>query len=202
MQTQKLASLGQLTAGIAHEMKNPLNFVNNFSALSAELVDELHDTLKGLSFDDKARAQLDELTGYLEEQSREGRASRQARGCDRQEHVAALAGSLQEHRRVDINAIVEESLNLAWHGARAEKQGFEITIEQSFDPSAGEADVFPQDVTRALLNVIANGFYAATKRKAEAVAMATSRSLPLRRRASATVWKSGSGTTAPAFRPM
>ena len=65
-------------------------------------------------------------------------------------------------------AIVEESLNLAWHGARAESQGFDITIQRLFDPAAGEADVFPQDVTRALLNVISNGFYAATTRKAQA----------------------------------
>ena len=73
-----------------------------------------------------------------------------------------------EHRPVDINAIVEESLNLAYHGARAEKQGFNITLERSLDPTAGEADVFPQEITRALLNLISNGFYAATKRKAEA----------------------------------
>jgi signal transduction histidine kinase len=73
-----------------------------------------------------------------------------------------------EHRSVDINALVEESLNLAYHGARAEKQGFNITLERSFDPAAGEVDVFPQDITRVLLNLISNGFYAATKRKAEA----------------------------------
>ena len=73
-----------------------------------------------------------------------------------------------EHRLVDINALVEESLNLAYHGARAEKQGFNITLERSLDPAAGEADVFPQDITRVLLNLISNGFYAATKRKAEA----------------------------------
>jgi two-component system, NtrC family, sensor kinase len=72
-----------------------------------------------------------------------------------------------EHRPVDINALVEESLNLAYHGARAEKQGFNITLERSFDPTAGEADLFPQEITRALLNLISNGFYAATKRKAE-----------------------------------
>jgi signal transduction histidine kinase len=72
-----------------------------------------------------------------------------------------------EHRVVDINAIVEESLSLAYHGARAEKQGFNITLERSLDPGAGEADVFPQDITRALLNLISNGFYAATKRRAE-----------------------------------
>jgi signal transduction histidine kinase len=70
-----------------------------------------------------------------------------------------------EHRPVDVNALVEESLNLAYHGARAEKQGFKINMERSFDPAAGEVDVFPQEITRALLNLISNGFYAATKRK-------------------------------------
>jgi two-component system, NtrC family, sensor kinase len=73
-----------------------------------------------------------------------------------------------EHRPVDINALVEESLNLAYHGARAEKQGFTIALERSFDPAAGDVDLFPQEITRALLNLINNGFYAATKRKAEA----------------------------------
>ena len=71
-------------------------------------------------------------------------------------------------RPVDINAVVEESLNLAYHGARAEKQGFNISLDSSFDPTAGEVDVFPQDITRVLLNLISNGFYAATKRKAQA----------------------------------
>src|SRR5262249_38935721 len=72
-----------------------------------------------------------------------------------------------EHRLVNINSLVEESLNLAWHGARAEKQGFSIAIERSFDPAVGEVDVFPQEIIRALLNLISNGFYAATRRKAE-----------------------------------
>jgi signal transduction histidine kinase len=165
VQTQKLASLGQLTAGIAHEMKNPLNFVNNFSGLSAELIDELQDTLKGLSFDDKTRAQIDELTdtlrGNLEKVVQHGkRADTIVKNM-----LLHSRESSGEHRRVDINAIVEESLNLAWHGARAEKQGFEITLTQAFDPSAGEADIFPQDITRALLNLISNGFYAAAKRR-------------------------------------
>ena len=70
-----------------------------------------------------------------------------------------------EHRFVDINALVEEAVNLAYHGARAEKQGFKINMEKSFDPAAGKVDVFPQEITRALLNLISNGFYAATKRK-------------------------------------
>ncbi len=73
-----------------------------------------------------------------------------------------------EQRAVEINAIVEESLNLAYHGARAEKQGFNITLERSFDPEAGQAELYPQEISRALLNFIANGFYAATKRSAQA----------------------------------
>ena len=72
-----------------------------------------------------------------------------------------------EHQPVDVNALVEESLNLAYHGARAEKQGFNVTLERSFDPAAGNVDLFPQEITRVLLNLISNGFYAATKRKAE-----------------------------------
>ena len=167
VQTQKLASLGQLTAGIAHEMKNPLNFVNNFSGLSTELIDELQDTLKGLSFNDKARTQINELTdtlrGNLEKVVQHGK---RADAIVKNMLLHSREGS-GEHRPVDINAIVEESLNLAYHGARAEKQGFEITLQQSFDPTVGEADVFPQDITRALLNLISNGFYAATKRRTE-----------------------------------
>src|SRR5262249_24201201 len=169
VQTQKLASLGQLTAGIAHEMKNPLNFVNNFSTLSAELIDELNDTLKGLPFNEDARSQLNELTETLKDNLEKVVHHGQRADAIVKNMLLHSREISSEHRLVDINAIVEESLNLAWHGARAERQGFEITIERSFDPAAGEADVFPQDVTRALLNVISNGFYAATKRKAEAV---------------------------------
>jgi two-component system, NtrC family, sensor kinase len=167
VQTQKLALLGQLTAGIAHEIKNPLNFVNNFSGISAELIDELQDTLKGIPLDDKARTEINELTGTLK--SNFDKVVHHGRRAD-----AIVKNMLQhsregsgEHRVVDINALVEESLNLAWHGARAETQGFEIKLKQSFDPSAGGADVFPQDIRRALLNLIANGFYAATRRRAE-----------------------------------
>jgi signal transduction histidine kinase len=167
VQTQKLALLGQLTAGIAHEIKNPLNFVNNFSGISAELIDELQGALKGMPLDDKARAEINELTGTLK--SNFDKVVHHGRRAD-----AIVKNMLQhsregsgEHRVIDINALVEESLNLAWHGARAETQGFEIKVNQSFDPVAGEADIFPQDIRRALLNMISNGFYAATKRRAE-----------------------------------
>ena len=167
VQTQKLASLGQLTAGIAHEIKNPLNFVNNFSGVSAELIDELQDTLKG-PLDDKARAEISELTdtlrGNLDKIVQHGK---RADSIVKNMLLHSREGS-GEHRLVDINALVEEGLNLAYHGARAEKQNFNVTLQRSFDPAAGQADVFPQDITRVLLNLISNGFYATTKRKAEA----------------------------------
>ena len=167
VQTQKLASLGQLTAGIAHEIKNPLNFVNNFSAVSVELIDELRQTLSGAHLDNKLRAEISEiadtLQGNLDKVVQHGK---RADAIVKNMLLHSREGS-GEHRLVDINAIVEESLNLAYHGARAEKQGFTITLERSLDPVAGAANVFPQDITRALLNLISNGFYAATKRKAE-----------------------------------
>ncbi len=168
VQTEKLASLGQLTAGIAHEIKNPLNFVNNFSAISVELIDELREALAGANLDNKLRAQISEIADMLQ-----GNLDKVVQHGKRADAIVKnmLLHSRQgsgEHRPVDINALVEESLNLAYHGARAEKQGFNITLERSFDPAAGEVDVFPQEITRVLLNLISNGFYAATKRKAEA----------------------------------
>jgi two-component system, NtrC family, sensor kinase len=166
VQTQKLASLGQLTAGIAHEIKNPLNFVNNFSGVSAELIDELQEALKGLSIDQKARAEIDELADTL--RGNLDKVVQHGKRADAIVKNMLLHSRSGQHRVVDINAIVEESLNLAYHGARAEKQGFNITMERSLDPAAGQADVFPQDLTRVLLNLISNGFYAATKRRAEA----------------------------------
>ena len=167
VQTQKLASLGQLTAGIAHEIKNPLNFVNNFSAVSAELIDELRDALAGANLDSKLRAEISEIADTL--QSNLDKVVQHGKRADaivKNMLLHSREGS-GEHRQVDLNGLVEESLNLAYHGARAEKQGFNITLQRSFDPMAGEVDLFPQDITRALLNFISNGFYAATKRGAE-----------------------------------
>ena len=167
VQTQKLALLGQLTAGIAHEIKNPLNFVNNFSGISAELIDELRDTLRSASLDEKTRTEIEELAstlkGNFDKVVHHGRRA-DAIVKNMLQHSREGSG---EHRVIDINTLVEESLNLAWHGARAETQGFEIKLKQSFDPSAGQADVFPQDIRRALLNMISNGFYAAIRRRAE-----------------------------------
>ncbi|HTL64190.1 MAG TPA: GAF domain-containing protein [Pseudolabrys sp.] len=166
VQTEKLASLGQLTAGIAHEIKNPLNFVNNFSSVSAELIGELQEALQRVHFDAKTGSEVNEITGMLR-----GNLEKVVQHGKRADSIVKnmLLHSRQgsgEHRLIDINSVVEESLNLAYHGARAEKRGFNITLQRSFDPAAGEVDLFPQEITRVLLNVISNGFYAAAKRKA------------------------------------
>jgi two-component system, NtrC family, sensor kinase len=168
VQTEKLASLGQLTAGIAHEIKNPLNFVNNFSALSAELIDELDETLAPAPLDQKMRGDVGELTQMLKSNlEKVVQHGKRADSIVKNMLQHSREGS-GEHRPVDINAIVDESLNLAYHGARAEKAGFSIALQRDLDPSVGIADAYPQEITRVLLNIISNGFYAATKRKAEA----------------------------------
>jgi two-component system, NtrC family, sensor kinase len=165
VQTQKLASLGQLTAGIAHEIKNPLNFVNNFSSVSAELLDELQENLAKVKADAITLAEIAELTNTLRDNlDKIVQHGKRADSIVKNMLLHSREGS-GEHRPVDVNALVEESLNLAYHGARAERQGFNITLERSLDPAAGQVDIFPQEITRALLNLISNGFYAATKRK-------------------------------------
>jgi signal transduction histidine kinase len=168
IQTEKLASLGQLTAGIAHEIKNPLNFINNFSAVSAELIDEMKDVLSNIGIDHNKREELTGITrmlkSNLEKVIQHGkRADSIVKNMLR--HSRQGSG---EHRPADINAIVDESLNLAYHGARAEKAAFTITLRRDFDPSVGMAEVYPQEITRALLNLISNGFYATMKREIEA----------------------------------
>jgi signal transduction histidine kinase len=167
VQSEKLASLGQLTAGIAHEIKNPLNFVNNFSALSAELIEELRGVLDTAGLDirskDEAEELMDMLRGNLEKVVQHGK---RADSIVKNMLLHSREGS-GERRSADVNTLVEESMNLAYHGARAEKPGFNITIEKDLDPAAGEAAIYPQEITRVLLNLISNGFYAATKRKTE-----------------------------------
>jgi two-component system, NtrC family, sensor kinase len=168
IQTEKLAFLGQLTAGIAHEIKNPLNFVNNFSAVSVELTDELNDLLAQAELAGKLRQEVGELTSLLKDNlSKVVQHGKRADSIVKNMLLHSREGS-GERRSADINALVGESLNLAYHGARAEKAGFSITLEQDFDPAVGAADIYPQEITRALLNLISNGFYAATRRKVEA----------------------------------
>jgi signal transduction histidine kinase len=154
VQTQKLASLGQLTAGIAHEIKNPLNFVNNFSGVSAELIDELQQTLGKVKVDANTLAEISELTNTLRDNlDKIVQHGKRADAIVKNMLLHSREGS-GEHRLVDANALVEESLSLAYHGTRAEKQGFKINMERSLDPAAGKIDVFPQEITRALLNLI------------------------------------------------
>jgi two-component system, NtrC family, sensor kinase len=169
IQAEKMASLGQLTAGIAHEIKNPLNFVNNFAGLSVELLDELKETaapaIAGLAEDE--RADVDEivgmLTGNLEKIAEHGR---RADGIVKSmlEHSRGESG---ERREVDLNNLVEEALNLAYHGARAQDQKFNITLERDFAQGIAPIELVPQDITRVCLNLFGNGFYAATKRERE-----------------------------------
>jgi signal transduction histidine kinase len=167
IQTEKLASLGQLTAGIAHEIKNPLNFVNNFSALSAELTDELNDLLETVSLAQGTREEIDELTGMLKDNLvKVVQHGKRADSIVKNMLLHSREGA-GEHRPADINTLLEESLNLAYHGARAEKPQFNVTLQRDFDEAAGSVEVFPQEITRVFLNLISNGFYAVTKRRTE-----------------------------------
>ncbi len=165
IQTEKLASLGQLTAGIAHEIKNPLNFINNFSAVSRDLLDEMREIVGATVLPDPARQEIDEIAGLvmtnLEKVVHHGK---RADSIVRNMLLHSREGS-GDHRPIDINSVVEESLNLAYHGARAERPGFNITLERNLDPAAGEVDLYPQEITRVLLNIISNGFYATDKQK-------------------------------------
>jgi signal transduction histidine kinase len=128
-------------------------------------MDELREAVDRLTGDDKTRREIAELAdtlhGNLDKIVQHGK---RADAIVKNMLLHSREGS-GEHRLVDANALVEESLNLAYHGARAEKQGFKINMERSFDPAAGQVDVYPQEITRALLNLISNGFYAATNRK-------------------------------------
>ena len=167
IQSEKMASLGQLTAGIAHEIKNPLNFVNNFAALSAELLTELKEiaepVLAGMGEDEHAgfAETIDMITGNLEKIAEHGK---RADGIVKSmlSHSRGGTGDWQES---NIDALVEEALNLAYHGARAQDKEFNVTLERDFAAATTPIEVVPQDVTRVFLNLFGNGFYAANKRR-------------------------------------
>jgi GAF domain-containing protein len=164
---QKMAALGQLTAGIAHEIKNPLNFVNNFAELSSELLQELRETTAPVAaaLDDDARTEVDEivemLRGNLAKIAEHGK---RADGIVKSmlEHSRGVSG---ERRAVDLNGLVDEALNLAYHGARAQDASFNITLEREFDQGLAPIDLAPQEMTRVFLNLFGNGFYAAARRQ-------------------------------------
>jgi two-component system NtrC family sensor kinase len=161
-----MASLGQLTAGIAHEIKNPLNFVNNFAGLSVELLEELKETAAPAiaTLDQDKRIEIDEtvemLTSNLDKIAEHGkRADNIVKSM--LEHSRGVTG---ERREVDLNGLIEEALNLAYHGARAQDQNFNIALEREFDPALAPIELAPQEITRVFLNLFSNGFYAANKR--------------------------------------
>jgi len=166
VQAQKMAALGQLTAGIAHEIKNPLNFVNNFASLSTELLDELKDEVAPAlaALDCDKREGIDEtiemLTGNLDKIVEHGqRADNIVKSM--LEHSRGVSG---ERREVDLNGLIEEALNLAYHGARAQDASFNITLQRDYEQSLTPIEVAPQEITRVFLNLFGNGFYAANMR--------------------------------------
>ena len=164
IQAEKMASLGQLTAGIAHEIKNPLNFVNNFSALSAELIDELREVLAPEPLGETVRTEVEDLTALLK-----GNLEKVVQHGQRADGIVKAMldhsrGSSAERRTVDLNALIDEALNLAYHGARAQDQTFNITLERDLCDGIAPIEVNPQDITRVFLNIFSNGFYAANER--------------------------------------
>ncbi len=167
VQSEKMASLGQLTAGIAHEIKNPLNFVNNFAKLSEELLEELSELIQkplaslGEEERDDAQDLLETVSSNLGKINHHGK---RADSIVRNMLLHSREGPV-ELQRVGLNPIVEEALNLAYHGARAENPGFNIEMETEFDDAVGEIDCYSQDLMRVFLNLIGNGMYAADKRR-------------------------------------
>src|SRR5262245_2703265 len=171
---EKMASLGQLTAGIAHEIKNPLNFVNNFAGVSAELLGELKEvlgpTMGGLQAE--ACAEVEALVTTLNNNlSKIAEHGRRADGIVKSMLLHSRGGS-GERQNVDINSLIEEALNLAYHGARAQDKEFNITIERDLDPNLAPIELVPQDIMRAFLNLFGNSFYATKKRQQDGKASA------------------------------
>jgi signal transduction histidine kinase len=166
VQAEKMASLGQLTAGIAHEIKNPLNFVNNFSELSRELLGELKEAVDSAPGGTRAE-DLDELMTTLDGNlAKIAEHGRRADGIVKSMLLHSRGGS-GERRQCDLNALIEEALNLAFHGARAKDQSFNVTLERDLDRSIGPLEAVPQDLTRVFLNLFGNAFYAVNKRRRE-----------------------------------
>jgi signal transduction histidine kinase len=170
VQAEKMASLGQLTAGIAHEIKNPLNFVNNFAKLSDELLAELAEILEApiKALDEEARDDAEDLFKTVRENlAKINQHGKRADSIVKNMLLHSREGP-SERQTVNLNAIAEEALNLAYHGARAEHPGFNVEMVKTLGSEVGEVECFPQDLMRVFLNLISNGMYAANKRGSEA----------------------------------
>lgn len=169
LESEKMASIGQLTAGIAHELKNPLNFVNNFSDLCIELLEELrgelNQPLESVPEADREYINgiLSDIGDNLSKITQHGkRAESIIRGILLQSH-----GKPGEMLPTDLNALLDEYVTLAYHGMRAADNTFNIRIEKDYDTQVGSVPVVPQDISRVFLNLINNAFYATVRKKAE-----------------------------------
>jgi two-component system NtrC family sensor kinase len=159
IQSEKMASLGELTAGIAHEIQNPLNFVNNFSEVSNELIDEMKDELKRGNYDD-ANQIADDVKKNLEKINHHGkRADAIVKGM--LQHSQSSTGQKEP---TDINKLADEYLRLSYHGLRAKDKSFNATLKTDFDESIGNINIIPQDIGRVLLNLFNNAFYAVNEK--------------------------------------
>jgi signal transduction histidine kinase len=170
IQAEKMASLGQLAAGIAHEIKNPLNFVNNFSGLTVDLLGELKEAAAPVlaQLGDDKRSELNEtvelIAGNLAKIAEHGK---RADGIIKS-MLAHSRGGTGDWQAANVNGLVEEALNLAYHGARAHDKEFNVTLQRDLAPAARPIDVVPQDITRVFLNLFGNGFYASNLRRRSA----------------------------------
>jgi signal transduction histidine kinase len=167
IQQEKMASLGGLTAGIAHEIKNPLNFVNNFSELSLDLTRELREEITKApdKFDPEIAQFMQDLIGDLEENIR--RINQHGKRADSivRNMLLHSRGARGEQRPTDINALLDEYVGLAYHAFRAKDPNFNITIEKDYDPSIGMINIVPQDMSRVFLNIVNNACYAAHEKQ-------------------------------------
>ena len=160
IQSEKMASLGELTAGIAHEIQNPLNFVNNFSEVNTELIEELYEEIDKGNFEEAVLIAKDIKENEEKIKHHGKRAEAIVKGM--LQHSRSSSGVKEP---VNINALADEYLRLAYHGLRAKDKTFNAKMETDLDESIGEINVVPQDIGRVILNLITNAFYAVTEKK-------------------------------------